>query len=370
MLKRLHADNYRCLVGFEFKPSAKQLVIGRNGTGKTAALEVLAAIRDFSSRGVPFDERLGGSTLTRWRPEVETQRFELDVRLDGADYRYELAVEDHPLHTPRLFRVNRESVTYDGKPVFVFEDGTVHLFNDRFEDKAQYPFDWTRSALATVQERRENTKLTAFRRWLRRLVHVQINPWRMSSRSEQEAPELALDASNFSSWYRHLLLDDARSVHEALAALQAVVPGLEGLDAKEAGLNVRVLRASIRTGDKVGSYPIGELSDGPRALIVLYVLLHCALKDGACLLIDEPDNFLALAEIQPWLMSMLDRIDAEHAQVILTSHHPEILNQMATQGGVLFERADGGVTSVRAFDPGADTGLTPSEIVSRGWESA
>ena len=48
VLSRLYATNYRCLVNFEFKPIAKQLIIGRNGTGKTAVLDVLAMLRDFA----------------------------------------------------------------------------------------------------------------------------------------------------------------------------------------------------------------------------------------------------------------------------------------------------------------------------------
>jgi hypothetical protein len=43
---------------------------------------------------------------------------------------------------------------------------------------------------------------------------------------------------------------------------------------------------------------------------------------------------------------------------------------MAAQGGVLFERGDDGATRVRTFDPAADTGLTPAELIARGWEGA
>ena len=55
VLSRLYATNYRCLVNFEFKPTTKQLIIGRNGTGKTAVLDVLAMLRDFAVRGKPCE---------------------------------------------------------------------------------------------------------------------------------------------------------------------------------------------------------------------------------------------------------------------------------------------------------------------------
>jgi predicted ATPase len=47
------ATNYRCLVNFEFQPAAKQLIIGRNGTGNSTVLHVLAMLRDFAARDLP-----------------------------------------------------------------------------------------------------------------------------------------------------------------------------------------------------------------------------------------------------------------------------------------------------------------------------
>jgi ATPase subunit of ABC transporter with duplicated ATPase domains len=132
-----------------------------------------------------------------------------------------------------------------------------------------------------------------------------------------------------------------------------------------------VLQATLRGPNKATvELPFIDLSEGQRTLIALYVLLYCAVDKERTLLLDEPDNFIALAEIQPWLMKLLDRVDEQNGQVILVSHHPELLNQMAGQGGVLLDRPGGGETRVLPFAPPDDTGLTPSEIIARGWESA
>src|SRR5208283_5326676 len=93
MLTRLYATNYRCLVNFEFKPTNKQLMIGRNGTGKTTVCDVLAALRDIAVRDLPLEGFLGGKTRTRWQ-NVAEQRFELDVKGNGGEYRYTLVVDD------------------------------------------------------------------------------------------------------------------------------------------------------------------------------------------------------------------------------------------------------------------------------------
>jgi len=371
MLVRLYTTNYRCLVNFEFKPTTKQLIIGRNGTGKTTVLDVLAMLRDFAVRGLPCEGYLGGKTSTRWQ-DVAEQRFELDVKGNEGEYRYTLVVDEKG--TPPRPRVKQETLDFNRKPLFRFQEGLIGLFNDQQKPtpSVEFPFDWHRSGLAIVEVGRwDNTKLTWFKGWLGRLVQVQINPWAMSARSERESRDPARDLGNFADWYRHLRLESGSAIFEAMTSLREAIPGLEALDAKEAGLDVRVLQATMRSpnGNTV-DLPFSDLSEGQRTLIALYVLLYCAVGEDRTLLIDEPDNFIALAEIQPWLMKLLDRVDEQSAQVILVSHHPELLDQLADQGGVLLGRPDGGETRVLPFEPPEDSGLKASEIIARGWEGA
>ena len=405
MLSRLYATNYRCLVNFEFKPSAKQLIIGRNGTGKTTVFDVLAMLRDLAARGKPCEDYLGGKTRTSWQ-DVAEQRFELDVKGTGGEYSYRLIVGERyvgPVVTqwgvttamPVPFMTNvpmvlsvphygtadrtgpflcvkQETLDFNGKPLFRFHEGEIALFDDQQkpEPNVKFPFSQGRSGLAEAGGR-DTTKLAWFKRWLRGLTHVQINPWAMSARSERESAEPAKDLSNFADWYRHLRLERGDAVFEAMASLREAIPGLEALDAKEAGLDVRVLQARFRSPNGEGiELPFTDLAEGQRCLIALYVLLYCAVDKERTLLIDEPDNFIALAEIQPWLMKLLDRVDETGGQVILISHHPELLDQLACQGGVLLDRPGGGETRVRPFEPPEDSGLKPSEIIARGWELA
>ncbi|MGH7813964.1 MAG: AAA family ATPase [Candidatus Binataceae bacterium] len=357
-------------MNFEFKPSSKQLIIGRNGTGKSTVLDVSAMLRDIAVRGLPCEGYVMGETVTKWQ-QVPEQRFELEVTGNGGVYRYTLVVDE--VGQPSRPRIREESLDFNRKPLHRFHEGGLGLFNDKQEPKPSKEFhlDWHRSGLAIVEAgRKDNKKLTWFKQWLGGAIQVQINPWAMSSRSERESRDPARDLSNFADWYRHLRLDSGNAIFEAMASLREALPGLEALDAKEAGLDVRVLQAAMRTNGKTVLLPFADLSEGQRALIALYILLHCAISKDRALLIDEPDNFIALAEIQPWLMKLLDRVDESNSQVILVSHHPELLDQLASQGGVLFDRPDGRETRVIPFLPGNDTGLRPSEIIARGWERA
>jgi hypothetical protein len=82
--------------------------------------------------------------------------------------------------------------------------------------------------------------------------------------------------------------------------------------------------------------------------------------------VDEPDNFIALREIQPWLLSAEEAVDEHRGQLILVSHHPETLNQWAGQYGLRFFREQNGQVRVARFLP-EEEGLQPWEVVAKGW---
>ena len=162
MLTRLYATNYRCLVNFEFKPTAKQLIIGRNGTGKTTVFDVLAMLRDLAALGKPCEDYLGGKTRTCWQ-DVFEQRFELDVKGNGGEYRYTLVADklgrraelgitmySGGIDFSGLPFVKEETLDFNGKPLFHFREGDIALFGDQQkpEPSVKFPFNQGRSGLA------------------------------------------------------------------------------------------------------------------------------------------------------------------------------------------------------------------------------
>ena len=368
MLKRVYIDNFRCFVNFELSLGQEQLVLGLNGSGKSTLLEVLRAIKGLATGDDHPDVLFPETSRTRWQT-LSRQTFELDVDL-GASYQFQLELDSWG--SPAKTRIKRETVMCDRRPVFEFVDGEVHLFNDRFEHKVTYPFDWFRSALATVQPRPENTKLMQFKNWLENLHCLRLNPNAMSERTEREDPDPAFDMSNFASWYRYMTQERADAASRLQDHLRKVLPGFESLDLRSAGANLRAL--AVRFGGPTLTSPpsgftvaYGELSDGQRVLICLYALLNFVVGRDACLFLDEPENYIAIPEIQPWLMELRDRIEELGGQVILVSHHPEIVNYLAPDIGLVFERGGPGPVRVRTFKP--DPLLAPSEQIARGWSA-
>jgi predicted ATPase len=366
MLNRVYIDNYKCFVNFDFRPREVQLLLGDNGTGKSTFLEVLALLRDFSIRGMPTEGRFAGATLNRWQTN-KIQHFRLEACSTDGEYSYELTVE--PWGSSGKPRVLHEVVELQGKPLFRFEDGDVHLFNDRHEDKVTFSFDWNRSALATVVERKDNTKLTWFKKWLGAFTIVQVDPHRMSARAEMEETWPAPDLSNFAAWCRHLVQENSRATQDLRETLTGAIKSFDSLDLKEAGQNIRILKVGF---NKVGSnfpieYSFDEISDGQRALIGLYALLYFGLQKDSLLCIDEPDNFIALQEIQLWLNRLLDRAEELNAQVFLVSHHPELLNQLAAEHGIKLARAESGPVTAEPFKGIPGSKLPPAEQIARNW---
>jgi len=99
---------------------------------------------------------------------------------------------------------------------------------------------------------------------------------------------------------------------------------------KESGEESRALKALFvpPSGRKPLAFDFSELSDGQKMLVALYALTVGLKGEGISLLIDEPDNFLALREIQPWLSQLSDAVGETLEQAVLISHHPEIINYL------------------------------------------
>jgi len=365
MLTRLYVDNFRCFENFEYRPSRKQLIFGTNGTGKSSMIDAVLFLRQVVIAGAPLDEFHMQGQRTRWLSRTK-QTMELEAELDGARYSFQIVLE--PFGDPVRTKVVRETLHVNGGPIFSFEEGEVHLYNDRLEHKVTYPFDWYRSALATITSRKDNQILTRFKTWLAGVFCFRINPFGVSARAEDEQMYPNVPLNNLAAWYRHLVQTDQRQINALFESLRAAVDGFEVLQLVPAGENVRLLAAEFRSAEGFRSYFIQELSEGQRCLICLYTILHFVLRKGCTVLIDEPDNFIALREIQPWLTAASDAVEDNDAQLLLVSHHPEIIDQWAPGNGVRFVRQDGGGARVKRFEVSSkDGGLAPSELIARGW---
>lgn len=370
MLTRIYADNYRSFVNFEFHPAESNLLIGDNGSGKSCLFDVIEAIQNVVVHGEGLTDAFPTSTLTRWEIR-DVQRFEMQIRGNDGNYDYSLEVEHD--RKSSTCSIRREQINYSGKTIYLFESKTVHLYNDKFVEGTSFQGDSRRSFLAIIEERPENQRLMWFLQFLGKIWIFRPNPLAMTAASRKEAVWLERDGANFSSWYREMLPQYPEEAEKLKMDMRAVIEGLQSFRLLSSGGRAKDLVATLAV-DSAGSSSkrydlmLDELSLGQRALLLMYGILHFAVHRAKVLCLDEPDNFVALREIQPWLIKLSDALQESKGQLLIISHHPEVIDYLAAGDAFKFERPGGDLTRVRPFLVNLESGLKASECIARGWD--
>ncbi len=152
MLKRLYVDNYKCLVNFEAHFGEITLLLGPNGVGKSAVLDVVFAVRQLLSGVAKIDDArvFPTRTLTRWQSRP-VQVFEMEVTLAEENFVYRLELELEHDADNRRARIQREALHSNGRPLFEFKleraasgsppSGLVQLYKDSHETGPQFAGD-------------------------------------------------------------------------------------------------------------------------------------------------------------------------------------------------------------------------------------
>ncbi len=360
MLTRILADNFRALANFEFRPGNPCLLLGDNGSGKSSLVEVLALTSDLIARGRSTADLFRG-TQTRWDTR-DAQRFELDVEVEQGAFRYALEIQ----HPPDRFgppTIRSEVVVCDGETLYRFADRNVFLQTDRDKTSVNFPFQSSQSYLAHVETR--SSRLGWFKAFIEGVSIIQPNPFAMEATSKHDLPVLWRYCQNLASFFAFLNNErpDVRSALET--RLREVIPGFRNFVLKRMGEEKLLLVSFGNEHQQTHELGLLDLSEGQRVLIALYAALYGMLSATALLCFDEPDNFVALAEVQPWLQALRDTLDERGGQAIVVSHHPEVIDYLALDSAWRFERPTGPVVA-RPLDLGSHPGLRPSEIIVRG----
>lgn len=355
MLKRLYVHNYKCLVNFEINFDKDiSLFLGANGSGKSTVFEVLTKLRrvivDEDKVGSIFDQ----SDSPRWLNSEETDvHFELDIEIEQSIYRYALIIylggffSDISIKKESLYRNNErlidESILSENEELIAGDNSRSYI--DRY-------------GIGIGDE---------FIQYLRTLFIVRINPFEMFSTFNKASEKIKPDFSNYAEWFSYLNEKNRRAVSIFEKALRDILPGFDYFSIEKAGQG-KVLQVDFKnkTNEKgVITYYFNELSEGQKVLIALYALVYCA-PENSLICIDEPENFLALPEIQPWFDTLYDQCTERGLQALLISHHPKIINLLANDSGYWFSR-ENNLTRIQKISPENESGLSIAELVDRGW---
>ncbi|OQW97586.1 MAG: hypothetical protein BWK77_01435 [Verrucomicrobia bacterium A1] len=367
MITRLYANNFRCLVAFEAHFGSFGVLCGPNGAGKSSVFDVLKFIRDLAAG----DSYLGGEgerdvsriEFNNWLAST-VQEFELGVTADGHSFEYQLHIEQ--VSSDLKPRIVRERATCDKREIFVRNLEGVK-FPKAKGAPSGFPLDWRQAALGSIQPTESRREIQILQQALSKLLILRPSPRGMEKESKAESRSPTLYLSNLTSWYRSLYQEQDWT--DALRkSLQNVWPDFKSFRLVDVGLNAKALQLRFggSTERGVGELFFDQLSDGEKSLIGLY-MVHAALATGAArtVLIDEPDNYVGLPELQPWILSLRELLDEEH-QAIVISHHPEILGNAGEEFGRYLWR-DNHTSPTRIEPLKVPPGLSAGEAMARGW---
>lgn len=369
MIKSIRVDNFRCMVNFEIEVHPFQLWLGANGTGKTSVLDILRVVKRIVS-GELIEDIFASDDSTVW-DNRDITTIEISAIIDDETYDYRIEIEDKRPHIG--CRIKKEMFTWKGNTFYLFDGQDSHLFriNNKtksIEEGACFSADWSRSLISTVGERNDNEPLLNFRKEVAKWLVIKPIPLTdtLQSISKKEERELCHNVSNFASWYRHIVQENPGITASASELLKKALPDFVELSLPQMG-DARVLKATFRTKNKSYSVDFDSLSDGQRQLIILYVILESLRSgSGSVLFIDEPDNFVSLREIGPWLAEAQDICEDKDKQIIIVSHHPKPINELTHGNEIWFSRPHGELVQVGPYP--VIEGYTPAETMERGAE--
>lgn len=374
MITKLYANNFRCLVAFTAEFGSFGVLCGPNGAGKSSVFDALRLIRNLAtgdgSLGGEGDRDVARLEFTSWEEGKvlgTTQEFELGVVAERHSFEYLLHIEQ--VATDKQPRIIRERATCDSRILFERDLEGVR-FQRADGASTGFPLDWRQAALAAIQPTGSRREIELLQQAIAKLVILRPNPRGMEKESKAEAARPDLYLNGLTSWYRSLALEQEWT-DSLRDSLKEVWPDFRSFRLVDVGMNAKALQLRFE-GTKAhnpAALFFDQLSDGEKALIGLYVV-RTALATGAArtILIDEPDNYVGLPELQPWVLSLRELLDDFH-QAILISHHPEILSSAGENFGRYLWR-DNHTSPTRIGPLEVPAGLTAWEAVARGWVRA
>jgi len=329
MLQRLYIHNFKTFLNFELKPEGKRstLLLGKNGSGKSSVANALQVLQSIG-RGV---NRVGQLVTPRdfFLKRTDTPiRLELDVLLAGQRFHYTLALE-----LPKNFkevRVLEEQLTCEGHSVYARAQAQVSL--RRTSDagnEAQFLVDWHVVALPLIQVQSESDPVHMFKTWLAQMVVIAPVPQLMVGESGEESILPVANASNTVDWLAGLLGQYPAAYTDIDAYLKEVLPDLRDFKYENLGKESKRLVIQFKTDADVFPVNFDELSDGEKCFFLCAIIVAANKAYGPIFCFwDEPDNYLSLAEVGHFVLTLRRAFEAQ-GQIVMTTHNEEAIRKFS-----------------------------------------
>ncbi|MCY1083740.1 AAA family ATPase [Archangium lansingense] len=346
-LTRVQLRNYRSIAACDVRLGPLTFLVGPNGSGKSNFLDALRLTTDALRTSLEHALRdRGGVHEVRRRSSGHPTHFSirLDFQLpEGAvgHFSFEVGARSHGDYVVQ----KEECAVGDAK--YLVREGEVIVKPTSVAPPGSDDRLYLVNA-AGLQEFRPVFDA------LSNMGFYNLNPDKIRALQSPDKGELlARDGFNLSSVLERLeTLDDGSTKRRIEEYLSRIVPGLEGVEPKRVGhMETLEFRQQVEGAKVPLRFPAINMSDGTlRALGVLVALLQARVVDRVRVVgIEEPE--VALHPAAAGILRDALRDGSRHAQVIVTSHSPdlldasdvspeEIISVMAEQGKTLIAPLD------------------------------
>lgn len=296
------------------------------------ALEVLQRIARGTNR---VSDLVEPKDLTRGRTDTPI-RFEIAVDLGKRHYLYSIAFE-FPSGFREL-RVLEERLLVDGKPIFSRDLAQVRLARSGQGAEANFRIDWHLVALPIVQEQSSTDPLFIFRDWLANILILRPVPSLVQGISEEDTLRPNIKMTNIGAWFSGIIGHSPSSYSKISEYLLEVMPDFQEVKNPVISKDSRSLSFYFSKDGQQAELSLEDISDGERCFFIFALTIAANSAYGPVLCFwDEPDNFLAPAEISPSILA-LRKAFRDAGQLIVTSHNPETIRRFSDENTLVLYR--------------------------------
>ena len=328
LLTRVAIRNYKSIAACDVSPAKLCFLVGPNGSGKSNFLDALRFVAD--SLRYSIDHALrdrGGINDVRRRSGGHPTHFGIRMELDLAESHghyafavgakrqggFEVQVEEclvvsHKREDSHYYRVDRGRVTKSTLPTApAAASDRLYLVNVSGVDSFRPVYD----ALSS----------TGF---------YSLNPQEIRELQPPDPGELLnRDGSNIASVLANLTARSPESKRRIQDYLGTVVPGITGVGRKMAGSRETLeFRQEVRGAKHPWKFEANNMSDGTLRALGILVAVFQGTGNGRAMPglvgIEEPELALHPAAAGVLIDSLRDA--AEHIQILVTSHSPDLLD--------------------------------------------
>ena len=344
-LTSLRIQGYRPFGDFTAKFGALELLVGANGSGKSALFEFLKFLRDGIYQDIP-PEIIAGSIGQEIFHRPGPDRFWWSVEIDFRQtypLRYQGQL-DGPIGRTRVSFERVLTVPPKNTSALVFLDmngsnGVIRNETGKHEAQQVQLGRPNQLALGTIS----NPALVTLSQLRDHIINwrfyssfnIDNNLIRRPVAIEQE-PLLREDGGNLSAVLFYLLSEQPHAFADLQTVLRTTVPGFHGLTVKARG------RGEVMTFWQEGGIDdelsLADLSDGTLRLLC-WAVLGVHQKPPTLIGIDEPDQGLHPRTL-PILAGLFQKA-SEHTQVLLATHASYFLTQFPLEQMAIMRKQNG-----------------------------